>query len=277
MLLAAILSGHAVLKWHRLHPLWHGCGRAFNSCPFDRVRVVIIGQARMPSCLTPGVRPFTAVARPLLHILTLQPRCCIGTLLCLIVQECLAGGGAYGHVHGQGVSCGPQTPDASAETCDFALLAQDPYHNDGQAMGLSFSVPPGQRVPSSLANMYKELADDCGCAPPNHGSLEKVGRTSVNILGSVRAMCMPVRPGPSSVLFGILTSTWSTSGLLRARGADACARRIKHTELVASSQRQRFGPAVAPFVLGCGNPTALALYELLFARQPGERAGCCAP
>ena len=51
---------------------------------------------------------------------------------------------------------------------------QDPYHNDGQAMGLSFSVPPGQKVPSSLQNMYKELADDCGCPVPNHGSLEKV-------------------------------------------------------------------------------------------------------
>ena len=40
-------------------------------------------------------------------------------------------------------------------------------------MGLSFSVPPGQRVPSSLQNMYRELADDCGCAVPNHGDLEK--------------------------------------------------------------------------------------------------------
>jgi uracil DNA glycosylase len=70
----------------------------------------------------------------------------------------------------------PRRPTRQLKTCDVALRAQDPYHNDGQAMGLSFSVPPGQRVPSSLANMYKELADDCGCAPPNHGSLEKARR-----------------------------------------------------------------------------------------------------
>lgn len=53
------------------------------------------------------------------------------------------------------------------------ILGQDPYHDDGQAMGLSFSVPPGLRVPPSLQNMYKELRDDCGCALPNHGNLEK--------------------------------------------------------------------------------------------------------
>jgi hypothetical protein len=41
-------------------------------------------------------------------------------------------------------------------------------------MGLSFSVPPGKAVPSSLQNMYKELADDCGCTIPRHGDLRKV-------------------------------------------------------------------------------------------------------
>lgn len=51
---------------------------------------------------------------------------------------------------------------------------QDPYHNMGQAMGLSFSVPPGKAVPSSLQNIYKEIRDDCGCTIPKHGDLEKV-------------------------------------------------------------------------------------------------------
>lgn len=54
------------------------------------------------------------------------------------------------------------------------ILGQDPYINQGEAMGLSFSVPPGVRVPPSLANMYKELAADLGCKTPNHGCLEKV-------------------------------------------------------------------------------------------------------
>jgi hypothetical protein len=54
------------------------------------------------------------------------------------------------------------------------ILGQDPYINPGEAMGLSFSVPPGVRVPPSLANMYKELSTDVGCVVPNHGCLEKV-------------------------------------------------------------------------------------------------------
>ena len=55
-----------------------------------------------------------------------------------------------------------------------SIALQDPYHNTGQAMGLSFSVPPGKAVPSSLQNIYKELRDDCSCTVPKHGNLEKV-------------------------------------------------------------------------------------------------------
>jgi uracil-DNA glycosylase len=51
------------------------------------------------------------------------------------------------------------------------ILGQDPYHGPGQAMGLSFSVPPGIRVPPSLRNIHKELQADLGLAPPGHGSL----------------------------------------------------------------------------------------------------------
>src|SRR5690554_4661740 len=42
------------------------------------------------------------------------------------------------------------------------ILGQDPYHQKGQAMGLSFSVHPGIKIPPSLNNIYKELESDCG-------------------------------------------------------------------------------------------------------------------
>src|SRR5690349_11188334 len=45
------------------------------------------------------------------------------------------------------------------------ILGQDPYHGEGQAHGLAFSVRPGVRVPPSLANIYKELNRDLGVAP----------------------------------------------------------------------------------------------------------------
>ncbi|KAK9835762.1 hypothetical protein WJX74_007378 [Apatococcus lobatus] len=65
------------------------------------------------------------------------------------------------------------------------ILGQDPYHNDGQAMGLSFSVPPGQPTPSSLKNIFRELKDDCGCGMPNHGSLEHWAKQGVLLLNTV--------------------------------------------------------------------------------------------
>ena len=53
------------------------------------------------------------------------------------------------------------------------ILGQDPYHGDGQAHGLSFSVRPNVAIPPSLLNIYQELESDCGCYIPNNGYLEK--------------------------------------------------------------------------------------------------------
>lgn len=53
------------------------------------------------------------------------------------------------------------------------ILGQDPYHGPGQAMGLAFSVPEGIKLPSSLANIFKELKQDLGCSIPSHGNLER--------------------------------------------------------------------------------------------------------
>ncbi|SCH36535.1 uracil-DNA glycosylase [Romboutsia sp. Marseille-P6047] len=51
------------------------------------------------------------------------------------------------------------------------ILGQDPYHGEGQAHGLAFSVQPSVKIPPSLLNMYKELRDDLGCYIPNNGYL----------------------------------------------------------------------------------------------------------
>lgn len=65
------------------------------------------------------------------------------------------------------------------------ILGQDPYHNVNQAHGLSFSVKPGQDIPPSLQNIYKELNDDIGCYIPNNGYLEKWAREGVLLLNTV--------------------------------------------------------------------------------------------
>lgn len=66
------------------------------------------------------------------------------------------------------------------------IIGQDPYHEPGQAMGLSFSVPAGIPVPPSLVNIYKELSDDIpGFVVPNHGNLIPWAEQGVLLLNSV--------------------------------------------------------------------------------------------
>lgn len=64
------------------------------------------------------------------------------------------------------------------------ILGQDPYHGAGQAHGLSFSVCKGVRIPPSLANIYKELREDCGIAPAAHGDLTNWARQGVLLLNT---------------------------------------------------------------------------------------------
>lgn len=64
------------------------------------------------------------------------------------------------------------------------LLGQDPYHNPGQAHGLSFSVPDGITKPPSLINIFKELQNDLGIPPPINGNLEKWAMQGVLLLNA---------------------------------------------------------------------------------------------
>ena len=65
------------------------------------------------------------------------------------------------------------------------VLGQDPYHDDGQAHGLAFSVPPGVKPPPSLINIFKELASDLGLPRPAGGCLEPWARQGVLLLNTV--------------------------------------------------------------------------------------------
>ena len=65
------------------------------------------------------------------------------------------------------------------------ILGQDPYHEEGQAHGLSFSVQPGVKIPPSLENIYQELHDDLGCYIPDNGCLTKWAKQGVLLLNSV--------------------------------------------------------------------------------------------
>ena len=71
------------------------------------------------------------------------------------------------------------------ENVKVVILGQDPYHGEGEAHGLSFSVCPGVKIPPSLKNIYKELNTEYGCYIPNNGYLVKWAEQGVLLLNSV--------------------------------------------------------------------------------------------
>ena len=79
------------------------------------------------------------------------------------------------------------------------ILGQDPYHNDGQAHGLCFSVKPDVDIPPSLVNIYQELHDDLGCDIPNNGYLTKWAEQGVfpytTLFRSIRPIPIEERAG----------------------------------------------------------------------------------
>ncbi len=78
------------------------------------------------------------------------------------------------------------------------IIGQDPYHGKGQAHGLSFSVQKGIPQPPSLQNIFKELKDDLGVAPPDHGCLIDWAKQGVLLLNAT----LTVRAGEPKSHFG---------------------------------------------------------------------------
>jgi len=71
------------------------------------------------------------------------------------------------------------------ENVKVVIIGQDPYHGEGEAHGLAFSVLPGIKIPPSLKNIYKELNTELGCYIPNNGYLIKWAQQGVLMINSV--------------------------------------------------------------------------------------------
>jgi uracil-DNA glycosylase len=72
----------------------------------------------------------------------------------------------------------------SFESVKVVILGQDPYHGEGQAHGLAFSVNKNHKIPPSLKNIYKELRNDLGFVIPDHGNLENWAKNGVLLLNA---------------------------------------------------------------------------------------------
>lgn len=80
------------------------------------------------------------------------------------------------------------------EDVKVVIIGQDPYHQPGQAHGLAFSVKKGVRIPPSLVNIYKEIENDLGITPPDHGCLTEWAQRGVLLLNAV----LTVREGEAN-------------------------------------------------------------------------------
>lgn len=73
----------------------------------------------------------------------------------------------------------------SFKNTKVVIVGQDPYHGEGEAHGLSFSVQKGIKIPPSLQNIYKELQDDLGIHPKDNGDLTNWAKEGVLLLNAV--------------------------------------------------------------------------------------------
>ena len=71
------------------------------------------------------------------------------------------------------------------ESTKVVIIGQDPYHGEGQAQGLAFSVEPDRAIPPSLVNIFKEIKSDMNIELPIHGDLSNWSRQGVLLLNSV--------------------------------------------------------------------------------------------
>ena len=138
------------------------------------------------------------------------------------------------------------------------ILGQDPYHGPGQAMGLSFSVPAGCKLPPSLRNMYKEMAADLGCPMPESGDLTSWAAQGVLLLNAV----LTVRAHEPASHAG---RGWEqfTDAVVRA----IAAHRDRVVYMLWGSYAQRKGAIVDPArncILKAVHPSPLSAYRGFF-------------
>ena len=142
------------------------------------------------------------------------------------------------------------------------ILGQDPYHGDGQAEGLSFSVKPGIDIPPSLVNIYQELHDDLGCTIPSHGNLVKWAKQGVLLLNTV----LTVRAHQANSHRGIGWEEFTDAAIMALNNQD---RPIVFILWGAPAQRkEKMLTNPQHLILKAPHPSPLAAYRGFFGSRP---------
>lgn len=144
------------------------------------------------------------------------------------------------------------------EKVKVVLLGQDPYHNEGQAHGLCFSVPNGIQKPPSLVNMFKELKEDLGCTEPKSGDLTKWAREGVLLMNT--ALTVRAHQANSHATCGW---SWFTDSVI-----ELLSREKEHLVfLLWGGNARRKAPLIdrrKHLILECAHPSPLSAYNGFF-------------
>lgn len=138
------------------------------------------------------------------------------------------------------------------------ILGQDPYHNEGQAHGLCFSVQDGVEPPPSLVNIYKELHDDVGCPIPRSGNLTRWAKQGVLLLNT--ALTVRAHMANSHKNCGW---TWFTDAVI-----SLISEKREHVVFILWGGNARSKkPLIDPkkhLILECAHPSPLSAYNGFF-------------
>ena len=147
------------------------------------------------------------------------------------------------------------------ERVKVVILGQDPYHEPGQAMGLSFSVPEGVALPPSLRNIYAEIQQELGTVPPASGDLTRWAAQGVLLLNAT----LTVRRGEAGSHQG---HGWErfTDAAIRA-----LAQQREHLVFLLwgsyAAKKAQFIDAQRHLVLTSAHPSPLSAYRGFFGNH----------
>lgn len=143
------------------------------------------------------------------------------------------------------------------------ILGQDPYHEPGQAMGLAFSVPQGERLPPSLRNIFTELHTDLGLPQPSGGDLTPWAERGVLPAQHGPAPSAAARRQPRGVGLAAL------HGCRACRhGRPAAAGGLRPLGLAGAEKRPLLQSAAPRLVLCAPHPSPLSSYRGFFGSRP---------
>ncbi|MEG3163537.1 uracil-DNA glycosylase [Sphingomonas sp. PB2P19] len=145
------------------------------------------------------------------------------------------------------------------------ILGQDPYHSEGQAHGLSFSVRPGVAVPRSLANIYAEMETDLGVPRARHGFLEHWARQGVLLLNAV--LSVPI--GQANAHRG---RGWEAFTDAAIRAVDAQPQPVVFILWGAHAQAKAALVHAPHLVIASPHPSPLSARRGFFGSRPFSRA-----